>query len=61
MSAFHPRTKKTGEITNLSFIERKTESLDTEFKNVAYRNTDIFIGIDLKRGETIQLQQIGKY
>jgi len=35
MSAFQPRTTKTGQLPNLSFVQRKPKPLGTEFKTVA--------------------------
>jgi hypothetical protein len=35
MSAFKPRTSKTGGLPHLSFILRKPEPLGTEFKTIA--------------------------
>ena len=42
---------KTGELPHLSLIDRKHEPLGTEFNNLAFEKTGIFIVIDLKRGE----------
>jgi hypothetical protein len=43
MSAFRPRTSKTGGLPHLSFILRKPEPLGTEFKTIACAATGKFL------------------
>ena len=50
MSAYRPRTTKTGGMPILSFIKRKPEHLGTEFKTIADARTGIILGLDLQRG-----------
>ena len=52
MSAYKPRTTRTGGLPHLSYIERKPEPLGTEFKNVACGLTGMFIGMELQWGSS---------
>ena len=52
MSAFRPRTDKTGGLPNISFIARKPEPLGIEFKDVACSKTGILLHLKLQRGKT---------
>jgi hypothetical protein len=51
MSAFRPRTDKTGELANISFIQRKTEPLGVEFKFVVCSQTGILLNLEIQRGK----------
>ena len=48
MSAFRPRTDKTGDLPNISFIARKPEPLGTEFKTVACSQSGILLFLELQ-------------
>lgn len=50
MSAFKPRTTKTGNLPHLSYIFRKPEPLGTEFKVTACAETRILLHLELQRG-----------
>lgn len=50
MSAYRPRTTKTGGLPNISWIERKPEPLGTELKNVACALTGIMLALEIQRG-----------
>ena len=51
MSAFKPRTTKTGGLPNISFIQRKPEPLGTEFKNVCCPVTGVCSVLEIQRGK----------
>ena len=52
MSAFRPRTTKTGGLPNISFIIRKPEPLGTEFKDTACKKVRGAIKhLELQRGK----------
>ena len=63
MSAFIPRTTKTGGLPNLSFIARKPEPLGTELKVVADGLTGKFIWMEIQEGkermQSKQFQSLG--
>jgi hypothetical protein len=52
MSAFRPRTTKTGNLPHLSFVLRKPENLGTEMKNSACGRTQIMRYLQLCRKKT---------
>jgi Transposase IS4 len=51
MSAFRPRTDKTGGLPNISFIQRKPEPLGVEFKVVSCSKTGIMLNLEVQRGK----------
>ena len=51
MSAWRPRTSKTGGLPNISFILRKPEPLGTEFKNICCGETGIMQCLEICRGK----------
>ena len=50
MSAWVPRTSKTGGLPHLSFVERKPELFGTEFKVVADFSTGILLHLEVMEG-----------
>ena len=51
MSQYRPRTRKTGNLPNISYILRKPKPLGTEFKCVACAKTGIMLGIEVQEGK----------
>jgi hypothetical protein len=51
MSAFRPRTTKTGNLPHLSYVMRKPEPLGTEMKNGTCSKTNIMMFLHLCRGK----------
>ena len=51
MSAFKPRTTKTGGLPNISFIARKPEPLGTEFKTVCCALSGLMLHMEIQRGK----------
>jgi hypothetical protein len=52
MSSFRPKTSKTGNLPNLSFIKRKPKPLGTEFKNMVCGATRIMlIALEIQEGK----------
>ena len=51
MSAWKPRTTKTGGLPVLTFVKRKPEPLGTEFKCVADAETGIMLFLEVQRGK----------
>ena len=51
MSAFRPRTTKTGGLPNLTWMIRKPEPLGTEFKTVCCSITGVMIFMEIQRGK----------
>jgi hypothetical protein len=51
MSAFRPQTTKTGNLPNLSHIERKPEDLGTEMKVVACSKIGICLFLEIQEGK----------
>lgn len=51
MSAFRPRTTATGNLPNLSYIQRKPEPLGTELKVTADAHTGMFLFLEIQRGK----------
>ena len=52
MSAYRPRTDKTGGLPNISYIARKPEPLGVEFKVAACCKTGILLHLEVQRGKT---------
>ncbi len=52
MSAFQPRTRKTGNLPNISFIIRKPKPLGTEFKCAGCPETGMMLGLEVQEGRT---------
>ncbi|XRB20796.1 hypothetical protein RI054_25g106450 [Pseudoscourfieldia marina] len=51
MSAWKPRTTKTGGLPNISFIKRKPKPLGTEFKCVGDGATGIMLRLEIQEGK----------
>ena len=51
MSAFVPRTTKTGKLPNISYIQRKPEPLGTEFKCIVDGFTGIMLWLEVQEGK----------
>ena len=50
MSAWRPRTTKTGGLPNITHIPRKPEPLGTEFKCVSDTKSNVMLYVELQRG-----------
>jgi len=53
MSAFRPRTTKTGDLPYISFIMRKPEPLGTEFKTLAACHFGMYCFVPVRNNESI--------
>ena len=51
MSAFRPRTTKTGGLPNLTYLARKPEPLGTEFKTVCCGVSGLMVHMEIQRGK----------
>jgi len=51
MSAYRPRTTKTGGLEHLSFVKRKPEDLGTEFKCASCPMTRLMTNLEIQRGK----------
>ena len=51
MSAFRPRTTKTGGLPTISFILQKPEDLGAELKIVVCAVTGVILSIEIQRGK----------
>ena len=51
MSAWRPRTTKTGGLPHISWIQRKPEPLGTEFKTVACSKTGMMLHLEIQEGK----------
>jgi Transposase IS4 len=51
MSAFRPQTTKTGNLPNLSYVERKPEDLGTEMKVVACSTMGLCLYLEIQEGK----------
>ena len=51
MSAFRPRTRKTGNLPHLSYLLRKPKPLGTEFKCCANTGTGIMLCLETQEGK----------
>ena len=58
MSAWVPRTSKTGGLPHLSFIERKPEPLGTEFKVAADFSIGILLHLEVMEGGAAMSKKI---
>ena len=50
MVAYQPRKTKTGGLPNLTSLQRKPESLGTEYKCVACSRTNVTLHLEIQRG-----------
>ncbi len=51
MSLFHPRTRKTGNLPNISYVIRKPKALGTEFKCVVCPKTGAMLAVEVQEGK----------
>ena len=58
MSAFRPRTSKTGGLPNISYILRKPEPLGTEFKSCVCPITKVMVHLEIQRGKNGMADQL---
>jgi hypothetical protein len=51
MSSFRPKTSKTGNLPNISYVKRKPKPLGTEFKNMVCGATRIMLALEIQEGK----------
>jgi hypothetical protein len=51
MSSFRPKTSKTGNLPNISFVKRKPKPLGTEVKNMVCGATRMMLALEIQEGK----------